>query len=194
VAIGTTELENCTLAMIGQHQPCSAYAVRQAIAHSPTPEWSGSTGSIYPVVERLLRLGLIEAEPQKGDSRGRRNLKITPAGEQAVRAWIADLEPWAAKATPDPIRTRVSFLGQLPSDAERAVFLALAVRLTENALVELKPAVEAMKAVHALEYLAGRGAIHQLRARLRWLRDMLAFYDGASPYGPIAKPVREIRR
>jgi len=180
MAIGITELEHCTLATIRLHQPCSAYAVRQVFARSSTPEWSGSTGAIYPVIKRLLRRGLIEVEPQPDDPRGRRDLRVTPPGEQAVRVWIIDLEPWAAKATPDPIRTRVSFLDQLASDDERIVFLKEAEELTETMLEELRRTVEAVRAVHAAEYLAGRGAIHQLEARLKWLREVIACYGGAA--------------
>ncbi len=179
MAIEITELEHCTLAEIGRLQPCSAYAVRQVFARSHTPEWSGSTGSIYPVIERLLRRGMIEVEPQPRDPRGRRNLNITPKGEEAVRAWITRLEPWTAKLTPDPIRTRVSHLARLASDGERIAFAEAAARLTEDLLKELAPTVEALKAVDTSEYLAGRGAIHQLEARLMWLRELISFYvDG----------------
>ena len=146
------------------------------MVRSSTPEWSGSTGSIYPVIERLLRRGLIDVEPQAGDPRGRRNLKLTPEGDAAVRAWITGLQPWTAKATPDPIRTRVSYLNQLASDGERVAFLKEAVRLTEDMLEEVVRTAEALRAVDTPEYLAGRAAIHQLEARRTWLRELIAFY------------------
>lgn len=176
MAIGITELEHCTLAEIRHLQPCSAYAVRQVFARSATPEWSGSTGAIYPVIKRLLERRLIEVEPQAGDPRGRRNLRVTAEGERAIHEWILGLEPWAARVTPDPIRTRVSYLGQLSSD-ERIAFLREAEALTEKMLDELRGWVEAAKAVHMYEYLAGRGGLHQLEARLAWLREVCAFFE-----------------
>lgn len=177
MAIGITELEHCALAEIRHLQPCSAYAVRQVFARSATPEWSGSTGAIYPVIKRLLGRGLIEVEPQAGDPRGRRNLRVTAEGERAIREWIVGLEPWTAKATPDPIRTRVSYLGQLSPD-ERIAFLRDAEKLTEQMLEELRDWVEAAKAVHMYEYLAGRGGLHQLEARLAWLREAISVCEG----------------
>ncbi len=186
MALAPSELETCVLATIRQHQPCSTYAVRQAFARSSTPDWSGSTGSIYPLVERLLRLGLIEAEAEVGDPRGRRDLKVTPDGERAVLAWLTALDPAIAKATPDPIRTRISFLDQLPSDAERVAFLKQADALTRTALDELGPMVEAAKATGVGEYLAGRGAIRQLEARGEWLGEAIAVYDKTAD--PTAAP------
>lgn len=179
MAIGITELEHCTMANIRRHQPCSAYAVRQVFARSSTPEWSGSTGAVYPVIDRLVRRGLIEAKPQAGDPRGARSLTITPEGDAVVRDWITGLEPWMAKATPDPIRTRVSHLDHLASDGERIAFLEAAARLTEDMLKELEGVLESLKAVDTVEYLAGRGAVHQLQARRMWLRELIEFYAGA---------------
>jgi DNA-binding PadR family transcriptional regulator len=177
VAIDITEFESCTLAAIKQRQPCSAYEIRQLFARSTTPDWSGTTGSIYPAIARLLKRGLISVEAQAGDRRGRRNLMVTHQGVQAVRAWLSDLRPWIAKATPDPIRTRVSFLDQLASDAERIGFLSRAQALTQQALAELTAVVERLRQTDPQEYLAGRGAICQLDARLAWLGELKVFYS-----------------
>ena len=175
-----TEFETCTLATIREHQPCSAYEVRQVFARSSTPEWSGSTGSIYPVVERLLRRGLVRVEAQPGDGRGRRNLTVTADGETAVLAWIGDLEPWAAKATPDPIRTRVSFLDQLGSDSDRAAFFARAETLTEAMAQELRMAAATQPSSSRCESIAATGALYQLEGRLRWLREARKVFAAAS--------------
>lgn len=171
-----TEFESCALAAIMQHQPCSAYEVRQIFARSTTPEWSGSTGSIYPAIERLIRQGLVSVELRRNDRRGRRDLRVTVNGEKAVRAWIVACEPWTSSATPDPIRTRVSFFDQLTSDAERVAVAANAESQTEARLEELRAVVEPLKVQHASEYLAGLGAIRQLEARRDWLKEVQWFY------------------
>ena len=56
-----TELEATVLGELSIQQPCTAYAIRRAFAQSPTPTWSGSAGTIYPVLERLLRRKLVRA-------------------------------------------------------------------------------------------------------------------------------------
>lgn len=177
MTIGMTELEHCTLAAISEHQPCSAYDVRQVFARSPTPDWSGSTGAIYPVIKRLAGRELIEIEAEAKGPRGRRNLSITPQGAAALRAWIIGIEPWMAKASPDPIRTRVSFLDQLKSHDERIEFLKAARKLTEGMIQELVPEVESYRSLSTPEYLAGRGAIAQLEARRVWLCELADFYS-----------------
>lgn len=165
-----TELENCALSVILRCQPCSTYEVRQVFAHSTTPEWSSSTGSIYPVIRRLLRLNLIRAKSAAGDRRGRSNLTVTREGERAINRWIASLEPWIAEATPDPIRTRIGFLGHLPTNAARATFVSRAEKLTEEAIQRLRVLAKADLAADKAEYIVTLGALYQLEARLTWLK------------------------
>jgi len=164
-----TELETCTVGVIRQFQPCSTYLVRQAFARSPTVEWSASAGSIYPVIERLLRLKLVKAERRNGDSRGRRDLTVTKAGEQAIRDWIARLELREAAPTPDPIRSRMHFLLFLKSGSERKAFILRAEELTRQAILETRKFLAAERRNSELDYLASSGGLFQLEARLKWL-------------------------
>lgn len=166
---GLTELENCALGVIRQHQPCSTYKVRSVFAASRTTEWSASAGSIYPVIERLRRLKLVKAAGQRGDARGRRDLTLTPKGEQALRGWMLALEEWTARATPDPIRTRICFMDYLGSRDERQAFLELAEALTRAMIAELQAAAEVSRVESPEDYLSTLGAQFQLEARLRWL-------------------------
>ncbi len=163
-----TELENCTLGVIRQHQPCSTYRVRSEFARSKTTAWSASAGSIYPVIERLLATGHVRATKRSGDQRGRRDLVLTALGQRAVQGWIMNLDRPMAAATPDPIRTRACFLDQVATDAERREFLALAESLTRMMIQELR-AEERSKDMAVLDYLATVGSRLQLEARLEWL-------------------------
>jgi DNA-binding PadR family transcriptional regulator len=173
-----TELESCTLSAIRHQQPCSTYAVRQMFAESPTPDWRGGAGSIYPVVERLMRLGLVEAEADEEDRRHRKSLRVTSAGERAIVNWITALEPWTAKSTPDPLRTRVGFLGQLASDAERSAFFDSAESLTRQAMLDLRALAETERAAGDRDHVSTLGAVYQLEARLRWLGEARSVWVG----------------
>lgn len=163
-----TELESCTLGVIRQHQPCSTYQVRSVFAASRTTEWSASAGSIYPVIERLKRLKLVKLGRAEGP-RGRRDLSLTPKGEQALRRWMTGLEDWTARATPDPIRTRACFLDYLESPAEQVRFLELATALTLTMVAELEAAATAARRGSQADYYSLLGAQYQLEARLQWL-------------------------
>ncbi len=140
------------------------------------PEWRDSTGSIYPAIERLVSRGLISVSPRAGDRRGRRDLSVTLSGADAVRSWLVNLDPCEAKVSPDPIRTRVSFLDQLVSNSERVAVVAEAEALTQASLTELRCEVEALKATHTSEYLAGLGTVRQFEARRSWLEDVRSHY------------------
>ena len=143
-------------------------------AQSPTPDWRGGAGSIYPVVERLMRLGLVEAEADDEDRRHRKSLRVTAAGDRAIANWITGLEPWTAKPTPDPLRTRVGFLGQLASDAERSAFFDAAESLTLQAMLDLRSLAETERAAGDNEHVSTLGAVYQLEGRLKWLSEARA--------------------
>lgn len=168
-AVQLTELESCTLSVIRSYQPCSAYEVRQVFARSVTPEWSGSTGAIYPVVNRLLKQGLARKRSAAGDRRRRADLTVTQNGERAIFAWVTTLEPRHATSTPDPIRTRSSFLGLLPSNEHRARFISAAEALTAEMAEEVRKQAETERETDKSAYIATLGALFQLEARLRWL-------------------------
>ena len=164
-----TELEICALGVIRQFQPCSTYRVRQAFARSTTAEWSASAGSLYPVVERLLRLRLVKARRRNGDSRGRRDLTVTKSGDRAIRRWMAGLELREAGPTPDPIRSRMHFILFLKPGRERKAFLLRAEELTRQAILETRKFLAAERRNSELDYLASSGGLFQLEARLKWL-------------------------
>ncbi len=169
-----TELESCTLGLIQRLQPCSTYQIRRVFASSPTTEWSASAGSIYPVIERLLRLRLVSVRSRIGARRGRRDLALTKEGARAIRAWIRDLEPWAARATSDPIRTRAYFLESLKSRRDRAAFLSRAEELTRVMIRELRSYAAAERGSSEADYRVSVAARFQLEARLKWLRTVRA--------------------
>ena len=167
-----TELESCALGVIRQIQPCSTYQVRCAFARSPTTRWSASAGSLYPVIERLLRLKLIKAEVRAGDARGRRDLSVT----QERRASNTRLDHAAGARSgsiaPDPIRSRAHFLDLLGSEPKRATFLLRAENLTQSAIRETRIFLKAERRNSQFDYLVSLGGLYQLEARLKWLRTL----------------------
>ena len=164
-----TELESCTLGVIRQHQPCSTYQVRGVFARSSTTAWSASAGSIYPVIERLIRTGYVRTSRRSRDARGRRDLTLTRVGERALQGWILNLEQWAARATPDPIRTRVCFLDYVTSRPDQVEFLTLAQTLTRMMVDELRVEEQSRDRTSEVDRLVSLGCRMQLEARLHWL-------------------------
>lgn len=164
-----TELEAHVLAQIAVHQPVSAYDVMKALARSPVSTLSGSTGAIYPIVKRLRDRNLVEATPVKNSPRRAEVLSATRLGRAAAARWVgrvseSDLLPH------DPLRSKILFFALL-SKPEQMRFLLEASRALEDKLAQ----IEAYAGAHggANIDLATAGAVVGIRARHRWLNDVM---------------------
>ena len=179
-----TELEAAALGEVFIQQPCTAYGVRRAFARSPTPTWSGSAGTIYPVLERLERRRLVRSRPIRQGLRRSRLLSLTARGVARLRTWVMEpLTPAITGPPMDLLRVRVGFLGAVPA-ASRAVFLRRAAALLTRELA-------AAERYRGLAVAAGRswgvrtadGVVSTQQARLAWLRKV-ARDAGRSPKRP----------
>ena len=163
-----TEIEGAVLSEIAHRGNTTAFRVRRAFELSPSVEWSGSAGAIYPAIRRLRERGLIAGEAT-GDRRATVRLSLTAAGEAAMLAWAcAPLR--AASVGLDPFRLRAGIWTRLPParraaamrDAEAAIRANIAflegyrcgLDAVEAARVELSLAVQRLR----LDYLARQGA------------------------------------
>ncbi len=117
-----TELEGATLGVVLRDGPCTSYAVKELFRASPSEFWSGSAGSIYPLMQRLETRGLVASEQGSTGRRSRKEYRITAAGRRAFRRWLTDAERAAGMGF-DPLRTRLVFFDQLSPEA-RARFHA----------------------------------------------------------------------
>jgi PadR family transcriptional regulator AphA len=72
--------------------PHTGYEIKQTTDRSTRFFWGASYGQIYPELRRLEAAGLaVAAEEPRGGVR-RRVYRITPAGEEAVHAWLTSGE------------------------------------------------------------------------------------------------------
>jgi DNA-binding PadR family transcriptional regulator len=173
-----TELDYCILGIVWRGEPMTAYAVRTHLAQSTTATWSSSTGTVYPSIRRLREKGLIAAKSQPGP-RNREPLGVTAAGKAAMKMWLVQSDVQIARATADPVRTRVHFLSALPP-ARRLETLRHYQGITGAAITELeaKLAIQARAEADQLEYLGTKGALAELRARLEWLKEVESSMPG----------------
>lgn len=113
-----SRLENHVLALIRKWQPTTAYFVRKSLGDTLATNVSDSPGSVYPVIERLKRHGLVTGEPAARGRRASEHLACTPAGEERIRAWLTAVLP-VDLLPEDPVRTRFRFAGLLDAEARR---------------------------------------------------------------------------
>jgi DNA-binding PadR family transcriptional regulator len=109
-----TEMEGAALAVIAREAPCTAYSIKQAFEKSPSDDWSGSAGAVYPMIKRLEAAGLIDQQAAEG-GRKSRQLKLTDTGRTQMRAWLLDCHRAIAPGL-DPLRTRLHFLDLVADD------------------------------------------------------------------------------
>jgi DNA-binding PadR family transcriptional regulator len=164
-----SELENAVLGVVWRRAPCSAYVIQKNFG-LVSASWSASPGSVYPLVAKLCRLGLLSRDEGRRGSRSISEYHLTPEGLSQVRAWVQGLPEWAGRPPADAIRTRAFFLDTLESDDARLQFLKDAEAATKVALARLEDGIAGAGSQSELESLGQLGGALQLRARLEWLR------------------------
>jgi DNA-binding PadR family transcriptional regulator len=162
-----TELEACVLAVLWQEGPITAYQLRKRFERSPTSSWRASTGSIYPLIKRLHRLGLVEMNQVAADGRGTKLLVASGTGKARVKDWLTALPSWIGDPTEDPIRTRLLFLDLMEPDVGSAS-VAEMLRITRAAIEAMDDSI-ASSDTSPLERIGREGARAMLVARRDWL-------------------------
>lgn len=169
-----SELECFVLGLIWKYGPCTAYSVRLRLQTSPSTQWSGSAGSVYPLVQRLARMGLLKSRAAARGRRASLEYTATPKGIAALRAWIGPpLPAEAVTVTHDPLRSRLRFLAALPVEQRRAWIEAAVQSLTVVAR-----RVRQWEQAHgsesdAFDDLLTRSGLLDVKARKTWLREAL---------------------
>ena len=165
-----TELEGAILSEIVFRGNQTAFQVRRSFAESPSLEWKGSAGAVYPAVRRLESQGLITAIA-KGDGRSTKILSVTPTGRKLMLEWAC--EPQRAVSTGiDPFRMRSGIWLQLDRTSQRRILKAVLNQLEveieglraysrrndaiENASVDLATRLQEMRRDWIEQTLQGR--------------------------------------
>ncbi len=158
-----TEIEGAILSEIAHRGQKTAFQVRRAFQSSPSIEWSGSAGSVYPAVKRLREKGLIEATPT-GDAKSTMHLSLSKIGETALMDWSTDPQRSTSVGI-DPFRLRSGIWTTFPKTRRRQLFARLADR-TAAEIASLEEEIGAADPVEAVR-LRLNVALH--KARLEWL-------------------------
>ncbi|WP_329276149.1 helix-turn-helix transcriptional regulator [Streptomyces sp. NBC_00691] len=77
------------LGIIDKLGEASPYDVKGEAARTVAPFWSMPHAQVYAQCDRLLEAGLLSEVRQSG-GRNRRLMKLTDAGTEALRGWLAD--------------------------------------------------------------------------------------------------------
>src|ERR1700683_2379096 len=118
-----TELEGAILGTIRQLGAATGYRLRRTFLDSPSLEWSGSAGAIYPAIRRLAEANYVRAGAPR-DGREGHAYTLTAKGERALVAWLGDVER-AISPGLDPFRTRAGLWSTLPQRRQEKLMKSL---------------------------------------------------------------------
>lgn len=176
-----TNLEYALLGLIGM-APMSGYDVHKVFAGTPLAHFSSSPGAIYPALRRLARRGLLSARlDTTTETRPRRIHALTPAGEQALEAWLRQpvTREDLVRGAGAPI-LRFAFAESRLTPEEVIAYLDSYRQSLEAYLEELRAHARRMRpeaGVHAR--LALDHGIRGYQSDLEWVRATTAAISGA---------------
>ena len=162
-SVSLTEMEGAALAFIQRDGPCTAYSVKQAYEQSPSDDWSGSAGAVYPMIKRLESAGLIDQHAAEG-GRKSRQIQLTTRGRADMQAWLLDCQRAIAPGF-DPLRTRLLFLDLVPK--QTATIFVDGVKEALALQLQAPPAPPGKLKARAERLYAG-----WIQARLEWLASL----------------------
>jgi len=102
-------LDMCVLAILDR-EPLHTYAVVERLGEHG---FETGYGTVYPLVTRLRRAGLLDQRSEAGSGPARNVLSLTPAGRESLRRWSAQWRRSVARVstvletTPDRGRRHV---------------------------------------------------------------------------------------
>jgi DNA-binding PadR family transcriptional regulator len=144
--------------------PSTPYDLKQMHAVSVGHFWSIPHSQLYAEPERLASAGLVSEEREDGGRR-RRRFTITPAGEAALDAWLADPD------VPDPELRDVSLIKVFfGADQQEVARRQLAAHQAQLATYE------ELRAALRLATDGPPGPVSTLDAGVRHERAMIAYW------------------
>ncbi len=157
-------LEYTVLGILWKKGGATAYAVTQEFAHSQTTAYRSGAGSIYPLLKRLAKAGLLTGGKDK-------TYRLTDRGVEELRVWYrSPLHQEDFSSLLDPLRSRVYFLAVLPPKERRGYFEAAlsGLKMLEAECLHMLERYEA--AGDPFSTIAAEGSLIETRARISWLK------------------------
>lgn len=119
--IKPTLLDYAILGLI-QGQPLSGYAIRKLFEETALGNYSGSPGTIYPALNRLLKFELVKKQAQVEN--GKICFEITEKGILILQKWfLKPLEKTDVVKRTDELLLRFGFMEALVDKKQRINFL-----------------------------------------------------------------------
>jgi DNA-binding PadR family transcriptional regulator len=178
-------IEYTVLGIAWKRGPCTTYALMKEMSSSTSTFFKNRASTIYPLVERLIKMGLL-AQSEDIGARGERSVVVTESGIIALKFWLTEpLDFGEVAHTVDFVRLRTFYLGAAKPE-QRAQFLASAMEQLEAHEASCQRAIDKYKEMgDAFSALASEGVLYETRARKEWLtaarEQLLSIATGKPP-------------
>lgn len=169
-----SELEYLILAMVSEGVG-SGYAMRRAMNKMRGGRWSSESGSVYRVLRRLEKDGLvIEARKAGAPNRERTEYDLTGQGRALLHSWLT-FPPERSEFSylVDPIRTRAYFLSNLARPDQLRVVKSW-LQQSKTYLQTLQEEIERENFQDPIHSITIQNLVYLAEARHEWLRKLLA--------------------
>ncbi|HVT14379.1 MAG TPA: PadR family transcriptional regulator [Fimbriimonadaceae bacterium] len=161
-------LELTVLGVLSKRGPCTAYAVMSEFAGSATSFYRSGAGSIYPLLRRLAKAGILDVTDA---GRGDKHYSLSSRGYEELRNWfLLGVGGEDFSSSLDLLRSRTYFLKVL-SSTEREAFFDKAIqglRLLLESCISGREEYE--RRGDPFSAMAMEGAVIETRARIRWVK------------------------
>jgi DNA-binding PadR family transcriptional regulator len=187
-----SELEYLILAMVAEGAN-SGYAMRKQMTRMRGGRWSAESGSVYRVLRRLERDGLvIEARRVGVPNRERTEYDLTPQGEALLHSWLT-FPPDRSEIAflVDPLRTRSYFLSRL-KQAEQVRVVKTWMQENKQFMQDLQRDMETLeKTLGPTRLVAYNNILLLAQARHEWLRKLLQSFKTGAANPPVGAAIGE---
>ena len=162
-------MEYTVLGIAWKRGPCTTYALMMELSSSTSTFYKKRAGTTYPLVERLIKNGLLQQSDEVG-ARGERSVVVTDLGMEALQSWLTDpIELGEAAHTVDFLRLRTFYLGAVkPDDRAHFVDSSLA-QLRAHELSCERAIARYAEMGDEFSSLATEAALYETRARMAWM-------------------------
>ncbi len=156
--------------------PASGYDLRRLFQDTPIRSFSDTPGSIYPALRGLERRGFVRASTDRARPlRPRRVYRITPAGRQALLAWVREpVVGHAVERDPHLFGAKFAFMSGRLQVAEIARLATCHAEALRAHVAEVRAFARARTAGYPFSArMALEGGVALLDARLAWVERIL---------------------
>ncbi len=152
----------------------SGYAMRKQMNRMRGGRWSAESGSVYRVLRRLEKDGLVVQARKVGvPNRERTEYELTPHGDSILHSWLTFPPDRTELAfLVDPLRTRSYYLLRLrPSEQVRVVKMWL--QESKQFITDLKRDLDSRGEVDEIRNAGFQNLLFLAEARHEWLKKLL---------------------